>query len=392
MGPKSRKHLSSASLAALLERSLAQPGIETGQRLKPERELAEMLDVSHATIHRALNRLVASRLVARRHGSGTFVRKPAVPADRKRAGGSLAPHLLVTATPDDPKLRAPAAQQALHIALWTDIYWNSATHDLIVGGMQRRAGELGHHFATYSLVDKADTPHHPQEIARVLAEHPTDGHIVFGRYAALFASAGQRAPVVYYGGEPPPDFYPSIQFDTDVTPRRAVELLAAQGYRRIAMALSDDRLGLQEHTRRHSRVSYESALQQLGLPYRNVIAARYDDAATLAAGLAPAKNRPAPDAVFVSDDYLLEQVTAAAQARGHRIGADFGLITTSHRGGKPLPAGMRWSTMEFDPEQYGEILIGRIVSMIQAYGARPVSLSLHPVWKPGDSHRRLGKG
>lgn len=391
VGSKSRKHFSSASLAGLLERSLAQPGIKAGQRLRPERDLAEMLDVSHATVHRALNRLVESRLLARRHGSGTFVRKPAASTKRTLAKDLLAPHLLVTKNPADPKLQAPAMQQALDIALWTDIYWNSATHDLIVGGMQQRARELGHRLSTYSLVVKADTPHTPQELARVMADHPIDGHIVFGSYAPLFAATGQHAPAIYYGGEPPPEFYPSIQFDVDVTPRRAVELLAGQGYRRIAMALSDDKLGIHDHARQHARISYETGLQRLGLRYRKIIATRYDDAAAMAAALPPSGHPAAPDALFVSDDYLLEGILSALEASGHRPGLDFGLITLSHRGGKTLPLGMRWSTLEFDPEQYGEILVGRIVSTVQASGSRPVNLSLHPLWKPGNSHRRNGR-
>lgn len=394
MGSKPPKQVSSASLAALLERSLAQPGITTGQRLKPERELAEMLNVSHATVHRALNRLVENRLLARRHGSGTFVRKPSASAPGRtqaRTKDVLAAHLLVCETLADPKLQAPATQQALDIGLWTDIYWNSATHDLIVSGMQRRASELGHRLSTYSLVVKADTPHTPQELARVMADHPIDGHIVFGSYAPLFAATGQHAPAIYYGGEPPPEFYPSIQFDVDVTPRRAVELLAGQGYRRIAMALSDDKLGIHDHTRQHTRISYETGMQRLGLRYRKIIATRYDDAAAMAAALPPSGHPAAPDALFVSDDYLLEGILSALEASGHRPGLDFGLITLSHRGGKTLPLGMRWSTLEFDPEQYGEILVGRIVSTVQASGSRPVNLSLHPLWKPGDSHRRNGR-
>ena len=45
-----------------------------GQKIMPERELAESLGVSRASVRHAINRLVVMGLVEQKHGQGTFVR------------------------------------------------------------------------------------------------------------------------------------------------------------------------------------------------------------------------------------------------------------------------------------------------------------------------------
>jgi GntR family transcriptional regulator len=50
----------------------------SGDRLPPERALAERLGVARMTVRRAMNGLVAEGRLERRQGSGTFVRRPVV--------------------------------------------------------------------------------------------------------------------------------------------------------------------------------------------------------------------------------------------------------------------------------------------------------------------------
>ena len=66
---------------------LSNPGVYSGLRMKPERELAKLLNVSHHEVRRALERVEHLGFVVRRHGSGTFVRKrnhTGVPENRLR--------------------------------------------------------------------------------------------------------------------------------------------------------------------------------------------------------------------------------------------------------------------------------------------------------------------
>lgn len=196
--------------------------------------------------------------------------------------------------------------------------------------------------------------------------------------------------MVYYGGEPPPEFTPSIQLDVDTPPHRAVEILATNGYRRIAMAVLETTRFDTMHAPhfRHLEFSYNAAIRDRGLKFREIMALKLDDVASLVAKLSP-KNSPAvPDAIFLSDDFLSDMTAAAIRKVGLQPGVDFGLVTINHRGGHPLPSGINWSTFEFDTDQYGEIVVGRIVAMIQTAGTRPLNLSVQPLWKPGESHGR----
>lgn len=57
-----------------LESLILEGVLQPGERLPPERELAQQLDVSRPSVREALQRLEASGLVETRHGGGTFVR------------------------------------------------------------------------------------------------------------------------------------------------------------------------------------------------------------------------------------------------------------------------------------------------------------------------------
>ncbi|MDE1950697.1 MAG: GntR family transcriptional regulator, partial [Burkholderiales bacterium] len=60
-------------------------GLEVGERLPSENELAQELAVSRFTVARALEELARDGLVVRRQGAGTFVAPPAL----KRSAGAM---------------------------------------------------------------------------------------------------------------------------------------------------------------------------------------------------------------------------------------------------------------------------------------------------------------
>lgn len=63
-------------LAQALEQSIRDGRLKHGDALPPERDFADHAGVSRVTIRKAIDELVASGLLVRRHGSGTFVQKP----------------------------------------------------------------------------------------------------------------------------------------------------------------------------------------------------------------------------------------------------------------------------------------------------------------------------
>ena len=63
-----------AGVAAHLRRAILDGGYLFGERLPAERQIAEALSCSRTTVREALRILVSDKLVARRAGSGTYVR------------------------------------------------------------------------------------------------------------------------------------------------------------------------------------------------------------------------------------------------------------------------------------------------------------------------------
>ena len=78
-----------------------------GAMLPGERELSVRFGVSRATVRKALEELMARRVVERRHGAGTFVRRPAV-----------AQPLMATSFGDDMRRRGLTPASRL---LWSDL-------------------------------------------------------------------------------------------------------------------------------------------------------------------------------------------------------------------------------------------------------------------------------
>ena len=66
----------SAWITAQLRQAIAAGQYAHGEKLPPERQLAEAFGTSRTTVRAALDQLEADRLVSRRIGSGTFVNTP----------------------------------------------------------------------------------------------------------------------------------------------------------------------------------------------------------------------------------------------------------------------------------------------------------------------------
>lgn len=71
------------AISAYLQRAIETGAYSEGDRLPPERQLAECFNAARSTVRRALDQLEKAGLVSRRLGSGTFVGAP--PASARRA-------------------------------------------------------------------------------------------------------------------------------------------------------------------------------------------------------------------------------------------------------------------------------------------------------------------
>lgn len=75
------RHRLYEQVVAQLQEYVAAAGLRAGERLPPERELAERLGVSRASVKQAIVVLEVQGLVDVRHGGGTFLRKDTLNAE-----------------------------------------------------------------------------------------------------------------------------------------------------------------------------------------------------------------------------------------------------------------------------------------------------------------------
>ena len=100
--------------------------LSPGDRLPPERQLAELLEVSRPSLREALHILQAQGLVAIRHGQGTFIQEPIV-AQELRASMMASTHGLNELFDAREVLEVPASKWAASKASKEDIRQLRAT-------------------------------------------------------------------------------------------------------------------------------------------------------------------------------------------------------------------------------------------------------------------------
>ena len=109
-----------AKIAAQLTELIEIQNLQPGDKLPPERQLADLLEVSRPSLREALHILQAQGLVAIRHGQGTFVQEPLV-AQELRASMMASAHDLNELFDAREVLEVPASNWAARKATKEDI-------------------------------------------------------------------------------------------------------------------------------------------------------------------------------------------------------------------------------------------------------------------------------
>jgi DNA-binding LacI/PurR family transcriptional regulator len=370
-------------LQAEIECQLAQPPAQAGMRLKTVRELARMIGASHDTVQRSLGGLVERGILTRKHGSGVYVRKvPPAPTQALGDGPRLLKWQSIFA--DDPaptRLRAEAEGARLQLDLWWENRALSVSGRLSQRGILDQARELGHRLRVRTLDEGSNGAP-----SRVKPSPGCDGHIVLVSVAETFQRVVplNHVPTVYvWVGNASPEFQPLVQIDMDDALERAIRLLAKQGHERIGLLSWTDLEARQ-------RSLYEGVMEGLGRSYR---AAEFSDATEehdAAAVRRLFERSDAPEALYVADDIMMRLVLPALRGLGREPGRNLALITHANRG-NPLPKGMEWSRMEFDPYSVGRLAMQSLVREIESSGDELLSFSHQAAWKPGTTHLRAGE-
>lgn len=378
------------AVAAAIEAVLCEPPSQAGMRLRPERELCGELKVSRVTLRRALEALVTRGILARRHGSGTYVRKlPQPPAGVAPASGGRgqlrveAASLFVPAPPPEQRLHIPTEKGALTFVLWRDRM--SEAYSLILQGMGERVREHGHRLAILVPPPADAAPGAREQFLAKAARPPADGYVVPVTCAALFREfcAGQRPPVVYCGCTNIPG-EPVVWLDLAGAIRQAVGVLAAAGHRRVGFISWDA-----SPVREEEQAAYASALRDCALPpLPPVVSALTDEGGEAAVEMLFA--RPdAPEALYVGDDIVLRHLLPALERRGLIPGRTLA-VTTLANYGVPLPGRYDWSCFEFNEGQLGCLIVDCLLREVTHAGEPVCALAHQVLWRPGTTHLRAG--
>jgi len=115
-----------ARIAAQLQEFITLKKLAPGDKLPPERQLADLLEVSRPSLREALHILQAQGIVAIRHGQGTFVEEPHV-AQELRAATLASSHDLNELFDAREVLEVPSSRWAADRATKEDIRLLRAT-------------------------------------------------------------------------------------------------------------------------------------------------------------------------------------------------------------------------------------------------------------------------
>jgi hypothetical protein len=279
---------------------IADRGLRDGDRIPGQNHLAHEFDVTAVTIHRALTELAREGVLHRIDGKGTFVGPKPPAAVRTRHLCLVLPgeHL------DEPAANPdfwPYVRQLMHAFLTAaNGEWRFASVAVPPGsGMPPSLGDLGRHDVVFF--------HHTKEPRDVLRQLIREG----------------RAPTVAFG-LPDPEL-PCLTVDHDPVEgmRKAVGYLAGLGYRRVALAASDQPWG------RPWVEGYRLGLADFGLPFdeRRLALSGLHTQAEGMRGAAMLIGRGLPcDAILTDSDMRALGVLEYLRREGLKVPEDIGVM------------------------------------------------------------------
>ncbi len=383
-------------LAKTLEAALGESPAAAGRRLVSEPELAKLCGVSRQTLRSALDMLIADGFIARRHGSGTYVRKvsgrdaiaalprPSFQAERiflQENDDPAAPHELLP------------GQKVMLIGATEELA--TPGNRAMLRGIEERVESLGHKLKLIpELTFDDEACLLPDGFEEALRKANCDGYIQMANCRKRFlkgislAFPRKQCQPVYYvwaGVWTINDCHPLINLDTADSVRLALSKMAANGRKRIAMLLL-------EHSqwswiREDMESAYIWSASSLGLSYRATQTVEGIDKANEASAALEKlwSGAEAPDGLYVADDHFLPFVAEWLERKGLKPGRDIGVVTLSNLGQK-IDGSRKWSQTRFCQEQTGRLATDLLLRAIQTAGEELCSYAQRPQWIQGETH------
>jgi DNA-binding LacI/PurR family transcriptional regulator/biotin operon repressor len=383
------------TVTAILEYALVSPASRVGRRLKSESELGTLLKVGRWRVRKSIDELEEKGLLARRHGSGTYVQKipdtnGSYTSFSKDNTDLIPPESLFTDPSNTTEiLQHEVASKRYTIGLWSDLHCTSVLNQRIMADLVKAISEAGHALTVHSVVEGIDRPYSAEKLTSLLRNNPCDGYLCFDRWSDLFMqSLGlQTKPVLFFAlANSFSQDKPVVMIDTFMALRRGIRTLAKEGYRRIAMIglRNTGRVGVPDT----EAEIYEQALTTCGLDYRNITwvnTSGVSEVISATKKMFNSENRP--DAVYVADDYIMTGFVEALKILDVTPGKDVGLITLGNNSHE-LPSGKNWSRMEIDLGDFVGVMVDYILRCITKNKPAHSPVSLIPAWIPGETHSK----
>ena len=387
-----KKMSQSSRLALRLKESLASSPVKAGMRLLPERELAKSLKCGHKCMHNALQLMNAEGLLAKRHGSGNYVRK--IPSRSNFSSGEalidiskLFPESEISGDNVTPLTSLPQ-QQRLKILLCSGFHFPDSDNYSLWLKIKECVENAGHEIIAESMFNKSGEVISMRELSEDLKKTGADGYLVTSPLGELFVDAYKNA-----FSTPPQNaiyisswgyyvsFEPTVRQDGYEATIRAVRKLAEFGAKKIAYIGIDTKFH-QASTDYHI---YDCAMRMENLDYRCARHIPMSKDAAFQATLDIFKTENPPDAIFVGDDHLVDGVDAALATLGIKLGRDISGITISNvDGGSHI--NIDWTNIEFNKDLVGSIAASEMLKSLMIAGSEIRSISMLGKWRFKDTH------
>lgn len=377
-----------------MRRCLAAPPSRAGISIKSEPALAKMLGLKRPTVRKVIDRFVEEGVLVRRNGSGTYVRKVAAGDDVNEAVDPLfAAESIFNVIEERQQRREPLnADKRIRIGtVWDLNSQPSGVYKRIFDGLSARASEIGAIVEVHPLVKQRHSKDARLRVRKALAADTFDGLIVssYDELVLEVMSEQKHRPVVYLDfanrdWNLRTDLVPMVSFDLRHAMIDALKRLFALGHRKIAVigfSHGDTRVIEQQE----DQILYEYVMGRLGIEDRHTVFLSVDDASNQRLLEGFWRGSDAPTAAYFCDDVALIRAFPILAKLGCVPGQNLAVITHSNKE-LPLPAGPKWSRMEFDPLQVATLTLDAIVAEMKSSLPDIISLAHKPTWIEGDSH------
>lgn len=379
--------------------ALSTPTSKIGKRLLSEPDLAELFAVGRHTVRQSVDTLVRNGVLARRKGSGTFVKHIPSREDLKEVckffeDGSLLPKDLFAecagAVFEGKKMSHPT-NKTITIGYWSDLQVSPRTSQIFLPHLVKCIAETGNSLHLHSVVQEANSPYSIDKLIELLRNSPSDAYVLESRWADLLVEAlgkTQCPRLITCGSFSDARNLPLVMVDTHAAICQAVKIFKEQGFTRIGMIGFGDITG---HSWQSEVQIYKTAMFSEDLTY----SAYQNSDASISSSMAAvrhllSRNDP-PEAIYVADDYVMMGVAEALAMDGIVPGRDLAIITLDNKGCNLLENHkFQWSRMQICGEHRASLVVDILVNAVRNKKTLDGIYAIYPSWIQGATHFKKG--